>query len=87
MGESVAADELREVIFLAEDNDAVHRVVSHKSMYQGPEEVILLLRINFNKNIQGQEIVQSIQLLRQTIQGRYPHYQHLFIEPVPEVSK
>jgi len=87
MGESVAADELREVILLTESNDAVHSVVSHKSMYLGPEEVILLLKIYFNKNIQSQEIVQSIQVLRQTIQAQYPHYQHLFIEPVPKAGK
>jgi hypothetical protein len=51
-------------------------------MYLAPEEVILLLKINFERNIQSQEMADIIRDLRQTIQHKFPHYKHLFIEPV-----
>jgi cation diffusion facilitator family transporter len=82
MGESVAAEELDQVIALVQSDAYVARVSAHQSMYLAPEEVILLLKINFERDIQSQEMVGIIRDLRQTIQHKFPHYKHLFIEPV-----
>ena len=82
MGESVGHKEINNVIALVESNNYVVKVTGHQSMYLAPEEVILLLKVNFDKDTNSIEMVSLIQNMRKKIQDKYPHYKHLFIEPV-----
>src|SRR3569833_478360 len=82
MGETSSKEELTEIMQLVEHHPDVHRVATHLSMYMSPEEVVLLLKIEFEHNRQSQELVHVVRRLRQSIQETYPHYKHLFIEPV-----
>ena len=82
MGESVGHKEMDDVIALVENDNQVLMVSGHQSMYLAPEEVILMLKINFSPELSNEEMVTTINRLRKDIQQRYPHYLHLFIEPV-----
>jgi cation diffusion facilitator family transporter len=82
MGETSSKEELQEILVLVEHHPDVHKLSTHASMYMSPEEVILLLKIEFEHGRQTQDLVHIVKNLRQTIQTTYPHYKHLFIEPV-----
>jgi cation diffusion facilitator family transporter len=82
MGESVDATELQAVGVLIETKDTVDQVLGQQSMYLGPEEVILLLRIAFAKEIPAETVASEIRELKTILQQQYPHYRHIFIEPV-----
>ncbi len=82
MGETPMPDELKKVISIAENNEAVNQVVHHLSTFLAPEEVILVLKVNFKPNDSNQQIIIAIENIRASIQKAYPHYKQLFIEPV-----
>jgi cation diffusion facilitator family transporter len=81
MGETPDAAELNEVIKIVERNPTVNQVVKHLSNYLAPEEVIIAIKVNFKPDISSQDITKAIAQLRADIQGRFPHYKQLFIEP------
>jgi cation diffusion facilitator family transporter len=82
MGETLAPEELDTVTTLVTAQTYVNEVLAPQSMYLGPEEVILLLRIRFDPGLTGEEIAEAIRQLREILISRYPHYRHLFFEPV-----
>ncbi|ASU35091.1 cation diffusion facilitator family transporter [Mucilaginibacter xinganensis] len=82
MGETGSPAELSQIITIVENDDMVQSVLTHLSMYMGPEEVVLLLKIKFDKGRQNSEVVDTIHLLRQNIQTSLPRYKNIFIEPV-----
>lgn len=82
MGETVARDEIIKVRALLENHPAVSAVSSEQSMYLGPEEVILILRVVFEPELIDRELPAVINDLRSLVCERYPHYRHLYIEPV-----
>lgn len=82
MGESAPAEELQAIKQLAEHHAAVNQVTNQLSMYQSPEEVLLLLKLQFKNEVTSQEIVGVIEELRKRIQNSYPHYRHIVMEPV-----
>ncbi|MGN6397086.1 MAG: cation diffusion facilitator family transporter [Mucilaginibacter sp.] len=82
MGETSAKEELEKIMQLVEHHNDVHRVATHLSMYMSPEEIILLLKIEFEHGRQTQDLVHVVRGLRQSIQETYPNYKHVFIEPV-----
>ena len=50
-------------------------------MYMAPEEVILLLVIDFRDELTTAEINQAIVRIRATIRQKYPIVNRVFIEP------
>jgi cation diffusion facilitator family transporter len=82
MGESISAEELNKLVTLVQHNEKVCSVDARLSMYLGPEEVILLLKIEFENDLPSQTIVETIQYIRQNIQADYPYFKHIHFEPV-----
>jgi cation diffusion facilitator family transporter len=82
MGESISRQEVADVKALLEQHQAVHAVKSHQSMYLGPEEVILILRVRFEPEAVDGRLPGLLTELRAQLRERHPHYRHLFIEPV-----
>lgn len=82
MGEAVSPEELAGLRKLLESQAAVQSVKSLQSMYLGPEEVILVLRLAFDPACLDHRLPQTIEKLRKLIREGYPHYRHLYIEPV-----
>lgn len=82
MGETADHTELKAVTMLLEKEPVVNKIHETRSMYLGPEEVILLLRISFCADISVVKTAGEIRRLRKLLQARYPHYRHVFMEPV-----
>lgn len=82
MGETVDHKEMHEVKKFVEQESFVEKLNGQQSMYLAPEEVILLLNIKFHKQIPVEDAAENIRKLRTNLQQRYPHYRHVFIEPV-----
>ncbi len=81
MGETPDTAELNEVVKIVESNPAVNKVVKHLSNYLAPEEVIMAIKVNFKRDVSSQDVTKAIENIRSEIQGAYPHYKQLFIEP------
>lgn len=82
MGETVSPKELGAVKKLLEQCETVQEVHTQQSMYLGPEEVILLVRIRFSAALNAAEVAGEVRNLRERVQETYPHYRHIFIEAV-----
>lgn len=82
MGESASAEELHNIIALAESHENVELVMSQQSMYLAPEEVILVLKIRFKSGIDVSDVTATIKQLRESIQGKFPHFKQVYVEAV-----
>ncbi len=81
MGESADPGVLREVLMLVEQDTAVVSVLQSPSMYMAPEEVFLMLVVDFRNDLTTADINQAIARIRTTVQGQFPLVKRLFIEP------
>jgi cation diffusion facilitator family transporter len=82
MGETPAPEELQAVLQIAEGDPLVNKVTQHLSTYLAPEEVILVLKVNFIREAGNVQITDTIDSIRSKIQSTYPHYKQVFVEPV-----
>lgn len=85
MGESIEPATLSQIVALTEQDSAVTRVLESPSMYLSPEEVLVLLVIDFQDALSTSEINEAIARIRATVQQNFPIARQVFIEPgVPE---
>lgn len=86
MGESVEAEKLQQMLTMVEQDKSVVRVLRSPSIYMGPEEVILMLVVDFNNDLSTTDINQAIIRIRETVQQAFPIVRQLFIEPGEDSS-
>ncbi|MBO0948514.1 cation diffusion facilitator family transporter [Fibrella forsythiae] len=86
MGESVEAEKLKQILAVVEKDKSVGRVLRSPSIYMGPEEVILMLVVDFNNDLSTTDINQAIIRIRETVQQAFPIVKQLFIEPGEDSS-
>lgn len=81
MGEGIAPDTQQKIKVLAEQDKAVIRVVNVLSTYQAPDDVILMLIIEFNPDIDTEDITASIERVRLAIKTAFPLIKLVFVQP------
>ncbi|RFZ92180.1 cation transporter [Mucilaginibacter conchicola] len=81
MGEGIAPETQTKICTLAEQDQAVIRVVNVLSTYQAPDDVILMLIIDFDPDIDTEDITGSIERIRKAIKEAYPLIKLVFIQP------
>ncbi|WP_423148203.1 cation diffusion facilitator family transporter [Rubrolithibacter danxiaensis] len=81
MGESADKQTLADVIKLTEHNPAVEKVFPPLSMYLSPEEIFLVLKVIFKQDLQGKEITQAADDIKELIKTHFPSIKQIFIEP------
>ncbi|QHW00829.1 cation diffusion facilitator family transporter [Spirosoma endbachense] len=87
MGESVEPATLNQIIALTERDNAVTSVIQSPSMYFSPDEVLVLLVIDFQDALSTSEINQAINRIRTTVQQQFPIVKQVFIEPgIPTIQ-
>jgi len=84
MGESADAELLGEIRKIVEQDHSIKVTQDQLSMYMAPEELLLLLKVRFEGDQDGNQIVASIQRIRQEIQKNFPDVKQIYIEPEPE---
>ncbi len=86
MGESVDPATVREVLAVVEQDKAVVRVLQSPSMYMAPEEVFLMLVIDFHNDLSTTDINQAINRIRATVQREFPIVKRIFMEPGEDLT-
>lgn len=84
MGESADPAVLRRVLALVEEDEAVVKLLESPSMYLAPEEVFVMLVIDFRNDLTTAGINQAINRIRATVQREFPIIKRIFIEPAEE---
>jgi cation diffusion facilitator family transporter len=80
IGEGIDKKMLETIKQLAAEDEAVGTVGSALSMYFGPENVLLVLDIQFEKRLSGSEVSDSIARIEQNIRSRYPEVKRIYVE-------
>ncbi|MBB5396783.1 cation diffusion facilitator family transporter [Mucilaginibacter sp. AK015] len=81
MGEGIGRDTQHQIRVLAEKDKAVIKVVNVLSTYQAPDEVVLMLIIEFDPDIDTEDITASIERIRLAIKTTFPLIKLVFVQP------
>jgi len=81
MGEGIAPETKDRIAKLAESDPAVARTKTILSTYQSPEEVILMLIVDFEDHLDTEEITDAIQRIRSTIKKEFRLVRFVIIQP------
>lgn len=81
MGEGISPETQKKIIDLAEGDETVVKVVNVLSTYQSPNEIMLMLIINFKDDLDTIEITNAIDRIRESIKKEYSHVEFLIIQP------
>ncbi len=81
MGEGIGTDTQQKIKMLAEKDPAVIKVLSILSTYQSPEEVVLMLIVQFEPELNTEGITDAIERLRLQIKNRFPLVEFVVIQP------
>ncbi len=81
MGEGIAPDTKKRIKELVERDGSVTCVKSMISTYQSPEEVVLMLLVDFKDELDTTEITDAIHRLRDSIKMEFKLVKYIFIQP------
>lgn len=81
MGEGIAPETRKKITLLAEEDDAVVKTKNILSTYQSPEEIVLVLIIDFKDHLDTEEITEAVQRIRNTVKTAFPLIRYVIIQP------
>ncbi|MGY4537487.1 cation diffusion facilitator family transporter [Mucilaginibacter sp. UYNi724] len=81
MGEGIARNTQHKIRVLAEKDESVIKVINVLSTYQAPDDVVLLLIVEFNPDIDTEDITASIERVRLAIKTAFPLIKLVFVQP------
>jgi len=81
MGETASPDVLQHVKELASGEPEVIKVTHPRSMFLGPEEIVLVLNAIFIEELSTKQITAAIERIKTNIQNQYPFFKQIVIEP------
>jgi cation diffusion facilitator family transporter len=81
MGESADQVLLSKIRVIVEKDPSIRKAQHQLSTYLAPEELLLLLKVNFNEDLDSNEIASSIRRIRLSIQESYPEIKQIYIQP------
>ena len=80
VGEGASRDTLRSIRQIAEDEHAVERAGYPLTMYFGPTNALLAMKLQFRAQLNAGEIEASIERIETEICSRHPEICHVFLE-------
>lgn len=81
IGEGITPEAKQQMTTLIEKDEAVERIALIFSDYQSPDTILLMLIIEFKKNLDISAITASIDRLRSEIKNRFELIEYIIIEP------
>ncbi|WP_294297246.1 cation diffusion facilitator family transporter [uncultured Chryseobacterium sp.] len=81
MGEGIAPETREKITLLAEEDSAVVRTKNILSTYQSPEEIVLVLIVDFRDHLDTAEITEAVQRIRKNIKEAFPLVRYVIIQP------
>ena len=82
LGEPAEAGLLQQVVALARADEAVAAVQSPLSSYLSPEELLLVVPIEFRPTQSATEVARAVARLQAAIEKQHPEARHVYIQPV-----
>lgn len=81
MGESISNASRQKVITITESDAAVEKTLRLFSIYIGPEEILLMMDVQFRAELQTPDIHHAIDHIRERIQKEFPNIKYFMIQP------
>lgn len=81
MGESISNIARQRIIAITQNDDSAENLISIFSIYVGPEEILLIMNVQFKSSLRTPEIYTAIERIQQAIQQEYPNIKYLIIQP------
>ncbi len=85
LGEPAEPVLLEKIITLACAEPAIRYVAAPLSSYLGPQEILVVLPVEFAPELAAAQVTQAIEQLRAAIQAAHPSVQHVFVQPTARV--
>ena len=80
IGEGISQRTMDAILAMVRADPLCVKVKRHFSLYQSPEEVLLVLIIQVRPELKVDELEKSIAALKQKIRGSYPRLRYILIE-------
>jgi cation diffusion facilitator family transporter len=87
LGESLPAEEERRLRELIADAEGVSRIVEFRTVYFGPEEVIVAADVAFDPNLDTATIDERITAIGTELQESQPQIKNVYVEPERAASR
>jgi len=81
MGESIAEVARKKIISITETDEAVEKVLREFSIYLSPDEILLMMDVQFKATLKTPAIHHAIDRIREAIQQQYPAIKYMMIQP------
>lgn len=81
LGETAEPALLKQLTDLAQADEAVTRVATPMTAYLSPNDILVVLRAEFQPELSAEQVTKAIGRLTQTIQARHAEVKHLYIQP------
>ena len=81
MGEGIRQVTKQRIVVITEEDESAEKMLRLFSIYVGPEEILLMMDIQFNKSLKTPDIHHSIDRIRDKIQKEFPLIKYLIIQP------
>jgi len=81
MGEGISDDHRKKIIALVEKDGDIEKLINIHSIYQSPEEIVLMLIVAFKDDLETENINKGIDRLSKKIKKDFPRIQYIMIEP------
>ncbi|MCL4323918.1 MAG: cation diffusion facilitator family transporter [Candidatus Thermoplasmatota archaeon] len=86
VGKAIPVTEGKEILSIVERYPFIRGVEGMQSMVLGPEDLLVILKLNFVDGLNTDDIEMHIDQLRRFVMGQCPSVRHLILEPVAERS-
>ncbi|OUJ75998.1 cation diffusion facilitator family transporter [Hymenobacter crusticola] len=80
IGEGVDEETLASLQIIARAQPGVENVRPPLTSYLGPQDVVLALDVQFERNLSAAQVEQAIDGLQDAIRAKYPEFKRIFIE-------
>jgi len=81
IGEGVSSRTEKEIVDLVKDDRSVTSTPRIFSIYQSPEEVLLVILLSFKPDLTVDELNDRINAIKQRIRQRYPKIAYIIVQP------
>jgi cation diffusion facilitator family transporter len=81
LGESASLEDRQKVVEVVETDGSVTRITQLLTMHRGPQDVILALKVDFDRSLSLDEVERAIDRIEASIREALPRMKHIFIEP------
>lgn len=81
IGEGAAAENVEKILAAATASDDIGRVIHLRTLYTGPEELLVAAKLAVRTDQTGEQIAAAINGAEERIRAALPEARHIFLEP------